>query len=1025
MKSKRVISIATILIFVLSFLVFTSFSYAAPPKKPILDQGGESGTYYGHGLGLKLGEPHPELKLDLDKYRMREPLASSADLTEYAPPIGNQGYQNSCVGWSVGYYLKTWYEKYEHAYWNLSWEENQNESTYCFSPSYIYNQINGGVDEGAYFDDAFVILEQKGDTDCNEFPYDVYNFLTQPTDAQKEAAKQYSILDNWGYFFYEYGYGPYYRPDVVTDLKAWLDSGKPLVMGIPIYNDFPSSHTEKVECYDYDGYSYARGRHGVFIAGYDDNAGDGQGGFLTLNSWGPTWNVDGMVYLSYDFIQYYAYQAWSMEDIDSSPTISSLNPDTGEAGDLVTIEGNNFGTDRRLAEVTFPGDTNATVTSWENDEIKVEVPCGAVNGDVLVYDWDSESSNGKAFSVTVPGIDYVDPTSGAAGDTVTIAGSAFGSEQGSSCVSFGGVQAVEYTTWSNVEIKCKVPLGVSGLVDVTVTTGGGTSNGVAFSITLGIDNIDPTSGAVGDTVTIAGSAFGSEQGSSYVSFDVTQADEYTYWTDNEIHCRVPLGASGLVDVTVTTSGGTSEGVAFGVTPVIDQITPTDGLVGTEVTIVGSTFGSEQGSSYTSFGGVQAVEYTYWSDDEIKCNVPGGASGLVDVTVITSGGASNGVAFSVTPVTDEITPPDGPVGTEVTIAGSAFGSEQGSSYTSFGGVQAVEYTTWSNVEIKCKVPLGVSGLVDVTVTTSGGTSNGVAFNVTLGIDNIDPTSGAVGDIVTIWGSAFGSEQGSSYVSFGGVQAVEYTAWSDNEIKCKVPLGVSGLVVVTVTTGELTSNGVAFSITLGIDNIDPTSGAVGDTVTIAGSAFGSEQGSSYVSFALTQAVEYTAWSDNEIKCKIPAGVSGLVEVTVSTMGGTSNGIPFLVTEPEEPEGPEEPEEPEEPVEPVPEETKPTQPPAITWYLAEGSTRGGFETWVLIQNPGEHLAQISITYQTDKGEVAGPLVTLAPGSRHSINVADTIETYEVSTKVISDQPVVAERAMYYNNRQCAHDSVGYAID
>ena len=98
-----------------------------------------------------------------------------------------------------------------------------------------------------------------------------------------------------------------------------------------------------------------------------------------------------------------------------------------------------------------------------------------------------------------------------------------------------------------------------------------------------------------------------------------------------------------------------------------------------------------------------------------------------------------------------------------------------------------------------------------------------------------------------------------------------------------------------------------------------------------------------------------------------------------------------------------------------------PALKWYLAEGATAGGFETWVLVQNPGSDEAQVTLTYQTDVGEKTGPTFNLAPKSRESINVADTVQTYKVSTLVTSDKPVVAERAVYFNDRKCATDSIG----
>ena len=88
-----------------------------------------------------------------------------------------------------------------------------------------------------------------------------------------------------------------------------------------------------------------------------------------------------------------------------------------------------------------------------------------------------------------------------------------------------------------------------------------------------------------------------------------------------------------------------------------------------------------------------------------------------------------------------------------------------------------------------------------------------------------------------------------------------------------------------------------------------------------------------------------------------------------------------------------------------------PGTTWYLAEGATEGGFETWILVQNPGSDTARVTLTYQTDVGEKPGPTLELAPLSRASVNVADTVQTYDVSTTVRSSVPVVAERAVYWS--------------
>ena len=98
------------------------------------------------------------------------------------------------------------------------------------------------------------------------------------------------------------------------------------------------------------------------------------------------------------------------------------------------------------------------------------------------------------------------------------------------------------------------------------------------------------------------------------------------------------------------------------------------------------------------------------------------------------------------------------------------------------------------------------------------------------------------------------------------------------------------------------------------------------------------------------------------------------------------------------------------------------AQTWYLAEGCTNGGFETWVLVQNPSDRKAHVKLTYMTPEGQAPGPEADLQPGTRQTFNVADLMPNqWSVSTKVDADQPVVAERSQYWSNRIEGHDSVG----
>src|SRR5205823_3470433 len=199
------------------------------------------------------------------------------------------------------------------------------------------------------------------------------------------------------------------------------------------------------------------------------------------------------------------------------------------------------------------------------------------------------------------------------------------------------------TSWSSSKIIAPVPSAAT-TGNVVVTVGGSASNGVKFTVTPNIITLSPNSGAVGASITISGSGFGSTQVTSTVKFNGTTATP-TSWSATAVVAPVPSGAT-TGNVVVHASGVTSNGVSFAVVPApsISSLSPTSGAVGASVTISGSNFGSTQGTSTVSFNGTVATP-TSWSATSIVAPVPSGATtGNVVVTV--SGVSSNGVSFTV-------------------------------------------------------------------------------------------------------------------------------------------------------------------------------------------------------------------------------------------------------------------------------------------------------------------------------------------------------------------------------------------
>jgi subtilisin family serine protease len=103
---------------------------------------------------------------------------------------------------------------------------------------------------------------------------------------------------------------------------------------------------------------------------------------------------------------------------------------------------------------------------------------------------------------------------------------------------------------------------------------------------------------------------------------------------------------------------------------------------------------------------------------------------------------------------------------------------------------------------------------------------------------------------------------------------------------------------------------------------------------------------------------------------------------------------------------------------------QSPSCSWYLAEGTTAYGFETYLLIENPNTAAAHVDVTYMTPAGPVPKGTITVNGHSRYTITVADDIPGSDVSFQVIADQRVIAERSMYWDSRRGGHDSIGTVL-
>ena len=589
--------------------------------------------------------------------------------------------------------------------------------------------------------------------------------------------------------------------------------------------------------------------------------------------------------------------------------VSSISPASGptSGGTTVTVTGTNL--DPVLGVTFQKGDGTEylaplTITSRTSTQIVGTTPGGAPAGPLSVFLFDASGEvilipGGFTYtSAAPPAVSSISPSTGpiAGGTSVTITGSAF---TGATAVTFGGTSAA-FTVNSATQITATTPAHAAGGVTIAVTTPNGTSSsGPTYTYVAAptVTSLSPTSGpaAGGTSVTITGTGLA---GATAVHFGAANATSFTVNSSTQITATAPAGASGTVDLTVTTVGGTSTTSAadqytYVAAPTVTSVNPAGGPLagGTSVVITGTGF---TGATAVHFGAANATSFTVNSSTQITAVAPTGTSGLVDVTVTTIGGTSatssaDGYAYVATPIVTGVDPSALLAESlpTITVSGSGF---TGATAVTVGGEAAMWFTVMSDTTmLVVPLPLPAGTTADIRVTTLGGTSaataadqvTAYAFAVVAGIAPASgPTGG--GTQVVIHGSGF---TGATAVTFGGTAATSFTVLSDNEIAAVAPAGAAGGTTIVVTNPVSSSPPIAFTYVAApvVTTLSPASGPItGDTtVVISGTDLGS---ATAVTFGLVPATSFTVVSDTEIDAVAPAG-TGTADVIVTTSYGTS--------------------------------------------------------------------------------------------------------------------------------------------
>ncbi|HWG07800.1 MAG TPA: IPT/TIG domain-containing protein [Solirubrobacteraceae bacterium] len=291
-------------------------------------------------------------------------------------------------------------------------------------------------------------------------------------------------------------------------------------------------------------------------------------------------------------------------------------------------------------------------------------------------------------------------------------------------LSGGSVEAWGYNPdgqlGNGTNLNSPVPVASSDLSGVTAIAGGG-----VHSLSVGpplatVTGVSPSAGAQTGGASVAISGVNLDLASA-VHFGASPAGAFTIESPTTITATAPPGV-GIVDVTITTAGGTSapnatDKYTYVPPPAITKVTPkkAPAVGGTTVTIGGTGLA---GATAVSFGATPAQSFTVNSSTSISAVSPPGTAGPVDISVTTPYGTSAITTTDVfkyeLPTITSLTPNAGPGqgGTIVTVHGSGYAPGAGTTTFKFGKASATSVTCESTTTCTLTTPAGKAGVLDV-------------------------------------------------------------------------------------------------------------------------------------------------------------------------------------------------------------------------------------------------------------------------------------------------------------------------
>ncbi|XP_072177767.1 fibrocystin-L-like [Diadema setosum] len=580
-----------------------------------------------------------------------------------------------------------------------------------------------------------------------------------------------------------------------------------------------------------------------------------------------------------------------------TPSVSSIGPNTGTNGELLTIAGVGFSDESCDIQVSI-GDQGCTVQSASSTEILCQVDAGAVLNVGILYPVTVNIKNrglsqmkqplplDRSF-VLFPRVDDVSAHQGSlvGGTQLILTGDGFSSEP-TVLVGFSpcSIQSYNYT-----HIHCVTNPYYEGVYDISVIIGSITSRwATAQNFTYSnistpvVESFSPGTVEGDSTIMSFSGYFGPSSSSEDVTITVGGTDcEVTSLNSSTIICDVSYVPVGTQNVMLHIAG--MGDAHFETTATVwsekklYSVTPSEGSTsgGQEITISGNGFITED--TTVSIGGTSCAIQSV-TISSIVCITPSGSEGSPAVEVsVGSLSYDTDVTYTYsaaqTPTVSSVLPSSGQTGDTITVSGTGFNTKASLNTVSIDGVEC-SATSTSTTSLECTVGAHSAGTytVEVHVKGKGNAESTSMFEYDLSVSDVSPNEGSFGGgrLLTINGSGFDSQTSQVYICNNPCSIEDSTGSyilcevppnyaSGEELDCQVSVWVgSGLQVNATSTFTYRR-----SLTPTISGVSPRRGgtAGGTRVTINGTGFLSS--GNIVTIGGTECIVDTE-SETEIVC-----------------------------------------------------------------------------------------------------------------------------------------------------------------